>query len=209
MATRNINGLTAKQQVFCDLYRASEDDAIRGNAKRCYMFAYGATAKSADANGPRLLKDKHVKAYLDNKTEQVMDKFDIQEEDLLREAANIAFLDPADFFDENGNFLPIQSMPEKARRALSGFDLTTLRDYKEVKGKGENEDKSELEYEETTTSKIKFIDKKSTIELLMKYKKMLTEKIDLNANVNGGVLVIPSDAGSTKEWLKQNYPSQK
>lgn len=192
-SSRNINGLTPKQQVFCDLFRSSEDPEIQGNAKACYMIAYGASEKSAEANGPRLLKDPHVSTYLEMKRTQAEDKADITEERILKEIACSAFLDPADFYDEHGKLLHIQSMPEHARRALAGMEV-----YTEFEGKGQEREAVGL------THKIKYADKKAHLELLMKNKGMLTDKVEHSGNV-GGVLLIPGDTTDPEEWQKQHY----
>jgi len=192
-SARNINGLTQKQQVFADLFRASDDPAIRDNAKRCYMIAFDAKAKSAEANGPRLLKDKHVAEYLKTKAEMTMDKFDISEERIVQEIACTAFLDPADFYDEDGRLLHIRSMPEHARRVLAGMDI-----YVEYEGKGN--EREAVGY----TNKIKYSDKKSSLELLMKYKGMLKQEVEHTGNI-GGVLLVPTDVDAA-EWQAQHFP---
>jgi len=188
-SARNINGLTEKQQVFCDLYRASEDPDVRGNAKRCYMIAYGATAKSAEANGPRLLKDKHVAEYLKTKTTLTMDKFDLSEERIIQEVACIAFFDKADLFDENKKMLHVSDMPEHARRALSSVEVAEIGDDDKVIG---------------LTTKVKQSEKKPALELIMKYKGMLKEKVEHSGSV-GGVLLVPSEVDAA-EWQKQHFP---
>jgi len=195
-SNRNINGLTVKQQTFCDLYRASEDSEVRGNAKRCYMIAYGAKEESAEANGPRLInKDPHVVEYLKTKTAMVMEQFDITEERLLQEVACSAFTDPKDFFDKEGALLPIHEMPEHARRALAGIEVNAL-----FSGTGKNRARI------GTTTKIKHNDKKASLELLMKNKGMLTEKVE-HSGSTGGVLLVPTDVDAA-EWQKQHFPQQ-
>jgi len=192
VARRNINGLTPKQQVFCDLFRASEDPSVRGNAKACYMLAYGASDKSAEANGPRLLKNPHVAEYLATKRQAAEEKADVSEERILREVAAIAFLDPAEYFDPHGNLLPIHEMPERARRALASVEVTTM-------GKDA----------EALVTKIRNWDKKGSLELLMKHKKMLTDKVEHGGEIKtGGVLVAPGDV-SLDEWLNQHYGKNK
>jgi len=191
-SVRNLNGLTLKQQAFCDLYRGSEDDAIRGNAKQCYMLAYGANETSAEANGPRLLKDKHVFEYLITKREMAEEAVDISEERILRELSYSAFIDPGCFFNDEGALLPVHQMPEEARRALAGIEITTIGS------------KGEISF----TSKIKHIDKKGVLELLMKHKKMLTDKVEHSGHVDGGVLVVPGDVASPEEWLQKHYQNQ-
>lgn len=193
-AKRNLNNLTAKQQVFCDLYRASEDPEIRGNAKRCYMIAFGASASSAEANGPRLAKEANVAAFLAHKREVAVEAVDVSEERILREVASLAFLDPADFYDVDGRLLQIKHMPEHARRTLTGMDV-----YLEYEGKGgEREAVGE-------TRKIKFNEKKGALELLMKYKKMLTDNINHSGEVKTpGVVLLPSDV-TPEQWLQTHY----
>lgn len=193
MSSRNINGLTVKQQVFCDLYRASDDEEIRGNAKRCYMIAFDAKEISAEANGPRLLKDPHVIEYLEQKRQQAEEEADISEARILNEMACLAFLDPADFYDENGDLKNIHEMPEHARRALAGMKINVVLADKDKKSV-------------ITSKEIKYNDKKPALEILMKYKGMLTEKVEHSGGV-GGVLLVPNDV-SPEEWQKQNSPSQ-
>lgn len=191
--SRNINGLTPKQQVFCDLFRASEDPEVRGNAKACYMLAYGATAKSAEANGPRLLKNRHVAMYLEQKRQEAEEKADVSEERILREVAAIAFLDPADYFDEDGNLRHVKDMPEQARRALAQI---------EVKAVGNEE-------AQAFVTRIRHGDKKGALELLMKFKKMLTDKVEHGGEIKtGGVLLVPAET-SLEEWQRQHYGSRK
>ncbi|MDH5572496.1 MAG: terminase small subunit, partial [Gammaproteobacteria bacterium] len=150
-------------------------------------------ADSAEANGPRALKDPHVVEYLEQKRVQAEDKADISEERILKELACLAFLDPADFYQENGDLKSIHDIPEHARRALSGMKITAVL---------ANKDDESL----VTNKEIKYNDKKPSLELLMKYKGMLTEKIEHSGGV-GGVLLVPGDV-SLEEWQKQHSPNQ-
>jgi hypothetical protein len=40
---------------------------------------------------------------------------------VIAELAAIAFLNPAQFYDESGNLLPIYDMPDAARRTITGI----------------------------------------------------------------------------------------
>jgi len=185
---RNINGLTAKQQVFCDLYRASEDPKIRGNAKACYQLAFGGSASNAEANGPRLLKNKHVAIYLNTKTEQLEEATDITEARILQEVGRLAFFDPAQFFNEQGQLLSIADMPEDARRAIAGLDVITEMSDKKDK------DNTDVSY----THKIKLSSKVSALE-------MLTQKIEHDGEIKtGGVLLVPCET-TIEAWQAQHY----
>lgn len=195
---KNEYGLTLKQQKFCDLYRASDDPELRGNAKHCYMAAYGANEKSAEHNGPRLLKNPSVEAYLNSKRDKAMRAADITQERILEEVACMAFLDPAAFYDDYGNLVPVHNMPEHARRALTG-----LESFEEYEGTGKDRVATGM------TRKIKYADKKGSLELLMKHLGMLKTEIELPKGM-GGVMLFPSDV-SADEWRQQHYgkPDQK
>jgi len=189
MSSRNLNGLTVKQQTFCDLYRGSDDDEVRGNAKRCYMIAYNTTAKSAEANGPRLRKDPHVAEYLEQKRAQAEDSADISEVRILKEVACMAFLDPAELYENNGDIKSIHDMPEDARRALVGMKTMVVQ--------GKKDDDVVI-----LNKEVKYHDKKGALELLMKEKGMLKEKVEHSGGV-GGVLLVPNEM-SLEEWQKKN-----
>lgn len=194
---RNLHNLTTRQQVFCDLYRASEDPEMRGNAKRCYMSAFNASASSAEHNGPRLLKNVHVTAFLSHKREQAVASVDITEERILQELACLAFFDPARMFDANGNLLHVPDMDEQMRRALMGIDVVRS-------SMGKDEDKIEF-----TTSKVKLSTKTPNLELLMKYMGMLKEKVEHSGEIkNSGLVLIPGDL-TTQQWLDKHYSEQK
>jgi phage terminase small subunit len=45
---------------------------------------------------------------------------------VLKEYARIAFADIAQAYDDRGNLLPVQQMPEDIRRALAGVEVTEL-----------------------------------------------------------------------------------
>jgi len=46
---------------------------------------------------------------------------------VLRELACLAFLDPAAFYNANGELLSVREMPEEARRALSSMEVEEQR----------------------------------------------------------------------------------
>ena len=200
MATekKNEHGLTLRQQTVCDLYRASENPDIRGNKKLSYQAVYGCTDKSAEHNGPRMFKNPNVVAYLNSKAAKAMEAADITEQRIVEELANIAFLDPSDFFDDKGSLMPIHSMPERARRALAG-----LESFEEYEGKGEDRETVGM------TRKIKFTDKKGTLEMLMRYLGLFKHDLKIPEGM-GGVMLFPADT-SVEEWQRQHYqqPDQK
>jgi phage terminase small subunit len=83
----------------------------------------GYSAKTAASQGQRLLKSAAVGEAIAEATERLLKKNEVTVERVLEELAEIAFLDPIVFFDDNGHLLPINNIPENARRALASFTV--------------------------------------------------------------------------------------
>ena len=86
----------------------------------------------------------------------------VQHERVLQELCHIAYLDPAELFDGEGNLLPIDQMPERVRRTIGGIDVT----YKDA-----------TKYTPASkTIRIKIIDKLEALKLLGMYLRMFQER---------------------------------
>lgn len=97
-----------------------------------------------------------------------------------------------DAYDASGNLLPIQGMPDNMRRAIASIQVTTN---KETIGEGET-----ASVAETTTTKITTVKLEKSVELLGKYRKMLTDRTELTGE-NGAPLVVflPPNGRDEKE----------
>lgn len=91
-------------------------------------------------------------------------------EGMLRDIAEV---EPLDIWDERGNVRPLQDMPPNARKAIKSIKRVTKEHF--VTG------------EEETQVQVELWDKKGAIELLGKYKKMFTDKTELEVNLRGKV----------------------
>lgn len=101
---KNKRGLTGQQQLFADLYLADPEH----NAKRAYMAAYpGCKESTAETNGPELLRNTQVGAYIANEEEKVrqrlLEKYGATEERIERELCLIAFARISDYMDWGPN----------------------------------------------------------------------------------------------------------
>lgn len=122
-AARDEHGLLHQQRLFADAYLLDPDR----NAKAAYIKAgYAGRNNVAEAAAARLLRQVQVAAYIDMRLAEERKKaeksFDITQERVLTELAGIAYLDPADLYDEHGGLLPIRDMPERVRRAISSIE---------------------------------------------------------------------------------------
>jgi phage terminase small subunit len=97
------------------------------NAALAYREVYAASAKTAETNGPRLLRSAQVQVLLAEYEAALERRSLLNIERLEEELANIAFFDPGELLDpETGATLPVQEWPPHARRALAGFEEEAL-----------------------------------------------------------------------------------
>ena len=117
----------------------------------------GVSKVTAGTNGSKKLKEPLIAAYASGVIKAHLDKYDVTEDTIIRELANIAFLDIADIVNKDGMISNLSDMPEKARRAVSSVS-------ENVEGK----------------CTVKFCSKEKALELLAKYKKLLTEMHEIS-----------------------------
>lgn len=126
---------------------------------------------SKDSKGQawHLLQKQEIRGEIDRRLAERRAQNKITIETIAGMLRDIAEVEPLDVWDENGNIRPLQDMPPHARRAIKSIKRTS----KENFITGEEEVKFEIE----------LWDKKGAIELLGKWKKMFTDKIDLGGEL--------------------------
>ena len=158
--------LNDKQQAFCREYLADF------NASAAYIRA-GYARKGAGQSAGRLLKNTEIQKIIGELVEKAKTKVELTVERVLQELMSIAFLDPADLLNDDGSLKALSDMPEAARRAIGGLEVTTRFDGP----RGAEKDSVEI-------TKVKIIDKTRTLEQLAKYLKMYA---DMEVNINLGL----------------------
>jgi len=84
-------GLTEKQGLFCLFY-------VRYfNATKAYMKAYGVDAKTAGANGYRLLKNDRIRQEIERLKQNRLNRELLSEADIFQKYMDIAFSDITDY----------------------------------------------------------------------------------------------------------------
>ena len=159
--------LTKQQVSFCHSWI---ENGMKG--KSSLARDYGVSVQTIN----NWLRKKHIQTYIGNCTrgaiQTKLDKFDVNTDRIVQELAFSAFLDPIDLFNDDGSVKPLNEMPESARRAIAGMDISELTNGEESIG---------------VTKKIKINNKLNALETLAKYKKMLTDKpeaVDPNRPIN-------------------------
>ena len=111
--------ITARQARFIEEYVIDCDatnSAIRA----------GFSERTSDSIGHQLLGKPLIADAIAPARAKLARKADVTAERVIAEFAAIAFLNPADYYDEDGNLLPIREMPEAARRAITGIDVEEI-----------------------------------------------------------------------------------
>jgi phage terminase small subunit len=152
-----LAGLPSKQRVFCLEYVGNGFNATRAAKKAGY------SAKTADSQGSRLLKNAKVAAAIAAFTGKACAKREITAERVLDEIAKLAFFDPRRMFRADGTLVPIQELDDATAAAIAGLDVKTL--FEQSVPVGE-------------LKKIKIADKGANLERLGRYLKLFTDKVE-------------------------------
>jgi len=145
------NGLTPKQEKFAVEYVKNG-----GNASAAYKAAYPASRKwkenAVNVAGSKMLARRKVSVRIEALRKAAEKRNEISIDRVLKEITAIAFVDPSEIWDDEGNMKPISEIPESARRAIVGLEK------KVVTGQSSEE-----------TLKAKLADKNAALEKLMKH----------------------------------------
>jgi hypothetical protein len=77
------------------------------------------------ALGGNLLRNPYIRTRIEKQYRSIIAKTDATPERVWEEISYIAFLDPAVFYDEDGEVKPWDQIPEAARRAITGMKVKT------------------------------------------------------------------------------------
>lgn len=145
--------LTPNEKIFADEW------LIDRNGVRAYKVAYKSckSDEAAAVGAHKKLRKANINTYIQTRLDVIAKKCEITTERVLKEYAKIAFLDPQQLFDDDGNLLPIQEIPKEVAAAIGGLDVS------QRQRQGGEEELWE------TIKKIKLIDKKGALDSLARY----------------------------------------
>ncbi|MBZ4400409.1 terminase small subunit [Myxococcus sp. AS-1-15] len=157
--------LTPKQRAFVREF-LKDSNSTQAAIRAGYSKA------SAESQGSRLLRNAKVLAAVEAGQaaieEAVQDEVVVEVAEVLRELKRLAFSDIGQGVGEGGAVLPLKDMPEDFRRAISSIEVEAL-----FAGKGEER------VQVGTVTKVKLWPKDKSLELLGKYLKLFTDKLEL------------------------------
>lgn len=130
-------------------------------------IAAGYSPNGAEVTASKLLRNSKVSEQIDKKLGKKLDKLEISSDRILNELAKVAFLDPRKFYDEHGNLKPVTELDDESAAGLASLEV-----YEEYAGRGEDREAI------GQTKKVKYADKIRALELLGKYRKLFTDKVE-------------------------------
>ena len=137
------------------------------NATRAARAA-GFSERSAYSQGHRLLKNDEVARAISEENAKINAKLDLTVERVRHEIARVAYLDPRNFFNQDGTLKQITELDEDAARGLAGFEAAELFE-------GSGEERAAVGY----IKKFKFTDKVRALELASRHLGALHDKVEV------------------------------
>lgn len=146
---------TAMQTAFINAY------VVENNGAKAAIIA-GINPKTARTRASEWLTNRNIKSEIQRIQKENAQAAGLRAEAVLVELMKIAFLNPKRLFNNFGDLLPIENMPDEVACAISGFEVVPRYD------KGTKET--------TLVTKVKFWNKNAALEYLGTYLGMVKGK---------------------------------
>jgi len=169
-----VNKFTPKKAHFVLLYLKPGSDTYFNATKSAIGAGY--SKKTARSIGQRLLTNVDIAAAIAEAQKTIAERVGITLERWLQELCHSGFLDPIDLFEDDGSLKLIKNMPESARRAINGLEVTEIFDA------AEGDQKMAI----GLLKKIKLISKNDSLEKIGKHLGYLKEEVKHSGNINIG-----------------------
>jgi len=137
-----------KKLLFVEAYLSNG-----GNLTKAALAA-GYTPKSASQQGYRMSKDHQIMSMIEQRSQVVAKKYELNTEMLIRSIVQEMEFDPASLYDENGKLKDIRDLDKDTRMALQSIEF-------EQRGGGEDE--------VITVRKVKWASRKEAREQGMRF----------------------------------------
>lgn len=144
----NDRGLTFKEEKFISEF------FIDGDKNKAAIRA-GYSAWSSNAAASKLMNNPRIKKEIEIRREKIRERYEISHDRVAEEYAKLAFSNVKDLFDDDGNMLPLNKIPNHVSAAISGLEIDNLYDEKQEKIV-------------SRISKFKMIDKKNVLDSITK-----------------------------------------
>lgn len=156
--------LSHRNLLFIDRY------LIHGNATRAAIEA-GFSEKTASDIGSKTLRKTLVKQELTRRQAELRERFAVTQEKVIEHLARIAFNDPREAFDAQGNLLPIHELQAHVASAIASVE--TEENVKRI---------GDVEVKTGTTRKLKFWSKTEALRDLGRFLGLFTDRTEHSAD---------------------------
>lgn len=163
MADKLNDKLNEKQKIF------AEEWVTDYNATQAYIRA-GYSPNGARQAAEHLLNNPKVAAYIEKLVEARVARSEVSDVRIMQEIERCALLDVRGLFDQDGNLVQIADMDDNIAACIAGFDV-----HEKFNGQGKL-----IGY----VKKVKLVDKKGFLELLLKKRGMLTDKLTIQYDLS-------------------------
>lgn len=136
----------------------------------------GYSAKSAYAQGPRLLENVEIQRAIEADISQRLKRIGINKDRVLTEISRLSFADLRKIHNEDGTLKLPHEWDDEIAPAIAGIEI-----FEEFSGRGE--DRKLIGY----TRKVKVFDKPRSLEMLAKHLKLISDKVELTGKDGGPV----------------------
>jgi phage terminase small subunit len=184
--------------VSVQLARTNHDLFLHEYIARGARLSLAGAAAEAAGLEPRSAQSTlalpHVKARLQQMLLEHFGELEITAKRTFEEIARIAFSDPAELFDENGDMLPLHKMTPSQRAAIASIDFETV-----LRGRGNAA-------MPVTTVKIKLWDKPGALKVLAQHYKIINDDKE-GLNALAGELAVQLRAGRERAQTARRAPT--
>lgn len=119
-AKDKATGLNMQQELFCQIMVSQAP----------YFNASKAAVKAGYTNnhriGNRLTENPAVKARIDELRKAAAIRTNIVFDDIINEYAKMAFFDPSEVYNEEGEMIPVNEFPARALSNIGGIDVEEI-----------------------------------------------------------------------------------
>jgi phage terminase small subunit len=157
--------VTPKREKFCQEY------LIDLNATQAAIRA-GYSKKTASSMGEQLLRFLEVQNRISQLQRKRIERTEVTADHVINALARIANIDPRRMYDEDGQLIPANKLPDDIAMAVAGI---------------EHGDKGGI--------KIKLNDRLKALELLGRHLAMFTDKVEASVKASGNVTIYLPENG--------------
>jgi len=161
------------------------------NATQAYSRVYkGCSEDTANTNGPKLLKNPDIQKAIEEGTQDKIKRAQNSQDRVLSELSLIAFQNIKNLYGEDGNLLPVHSLPDEVAKTIQCIDIQELAGGAEIGGE------AGIKHIATRVNKIKLHDKKGALTDYGKHLGLFPNKHEVDLPQGFTVNISSKDAGN-------------